>query len=48
MQVASIVPPFEFDYALAQKIAPLTVVYVLMLAFNNLCLKYVEVTFYQV
>lgn len=28
--------------------APLTIVYVLMLALNNLCLKYVEVTFYQV
>ena len=27
---------------------PLSVVYVLMLAFNNLCLNYVEVTFYQV
>ena len=30
------------------KIAPLSMIYVLMLAFNNLCLNYVEVTFYQV
>jgi GDP-fucose transporter C1 len=44
----SLVPPYEFDPIIARKVAPLTVVYVLMLAFNNLCLQYVEVTFYQV
>ncbi|KAG2183773.1 hypothetical protein INT43_006784 [Umbelopsis isabellina] len=44
----SIIPPYEFDFNIAKRVAPLTVVYVLMLAFNNLCLQYVEVTFYQV
>ncbi|KAI9270617.1 triose-phosphate transporter family-domain-containing protein [Phascolomyces articulosus] len=44
----SIIPPFEFDTNIAKRVAPLTFVYVMMLALNNLCLKYVEVTFYQV
>ncbi|KAI8391041.1 triose-phosphate transporter family-domain-containing protein [Radiomyces spectabilis] len=44
----SIIPPYEFDTKIAKKVAPLTFVYVMMLAMNNLCLKYVEVTFYQV
>ncbi|KAG2180962.1 hypothetical protein INT43_008544 [Umbelopsis isabellina] len=44
----SIIPPYEFDTSIAKKIAPLTFIYVMMLALNNLCLKYVEVTFYQV
>ncbi|KAF9355407.1 hypothetical protein BGX34_010492 [Mortierella sp. NVP85] len=44
----SMVPPFEFDLDVARKIAPLSVVYVLMLTLNNLCLQLVEVTFYQV
>jgi GDP-fucose transporter C1 len=44
----SIIPPYEFDTGIAKKIAPLTFIYVMMLALNNLCLKYVEVTFYQV
>ncbi|KAI9277903.1 triose-phosphate transporter family-domain-containing protein [Umbelopsis sp. AD052] len=44
----SLIPPYEFDPAIAIRIAPLTAIYVLMLVFNNLCLKYVEVTFYQV
>ncbi|ORZ16572.1 triose-phosphate transporter family-domain-containing protein [Absidia repens] len=44
----SIIPPFEFNPAIAKRVAPLTFVYVMMLALNNLCLKYVEVTFYQV
>jgi GDP-fucose transporter C1 len=43
----SFIPPYEFDPTIAVKVAPLTVIYVFMLAFNNLCLKYVEVTFYQ-
>jgi GDP-fucose transporter C1 len=33
---------------IAKRVAPLTFVYVGMLVLNNLCLKYVEVTFYQV
>lgn len=44
----SIIPPYEFDTNIAKRVAPLTFVYVMMLALNNLCLKYVEVTFYQV
>ncbi|OAD75793.1 hypothetical protein PHYBLDRAFT_110377 [Phycomyces blakesleeanus NRRL 1555(-)] len=44
----SIIPPYEFDLGIAKKVAPLTFVYVMMLALNNLCLRYVEVTFYQV
>ncbi|CEG72709.1 hypothetical protein RMATCC62417_08220 [Rhizopus microsporus] len=44
----SIIPPYEFDGTIAKRVAPLTVVYVGMLVLNNLCLKYVEVTFYQV
>ncbi|KAF9935114.1 hypothetical protein FBU30_007493 [Linnemannia zychae] len=42
------VPPFEFDLDNVRQIAPLSVVYVLMLTLNNLCLQLVEVTFYQV
>jgi GDP-fucose transporter C1 len=38
----------EFDVAKAKRILPLTVIFVLMMAFNNLCLLYVQVSFYQV
>lgn len=48
VKVLSMIPQYEFDKQLALKIAPLTVIYVLMLSFNNYCLKYVQVTFYQV
>ena len=41
-------PPFEFDFKTSQKVMPLSIVFVLMIALNNLCLQYVEVTFYQV
>jgi len=44
----SMIPPFEFDIEIAQKVMPLAVIFVGMMAFNNLCLYYVEVTFYQV
>ncbi|KAI9276107.1 triose-phosphate transporter family-domain-containing protein [Sporodiniella umbellata] len=44
----SIIPPYEYDLSIAKKVSPLTGVYVGMLVLNNLCLKYVEVTFYQV
>jgi len=44
----SIIPPLEFNPVIAQKVLPLAVVFVGMVAFNNLCLAYVEVTFYQV
>jgi GDP-fucose transporter C1 len=41
-------PGFEYQLATAQKVMPLSVVFVLMIALNNLCLQYVEVSFYQV
>ncbi|KAG9305259.1 hypothetical protein G9A89_001521 [Geosiphon pyriformis] len=44
----SLIPPFEFDLKIARKVMPLTFIYVMMIAFNNLCLEFVEVTFYQV
>ncbi|ORX86790.1 hypothetical protein K493DRAFT_268866 [Basidiobolus meristosporus CBS 931.73] len=44
----SAIPPFEFNQKIAKRVAPLTIIYVMMLALNNLCLKYVEVTFYQI
>ncbi|CAG8682172.1 14078_t:CDS:2, partial [Acaulospora morrowiae] len=47
-QSFSIIPPYELDMEVARKIAPLTFMYVMMLTFNNMCLQYVEVTFYQV
>jgi len=44
----SMIPPMEFDLAIAKKVAPLAVCFVGMVSFNNMCLLYVEVTFYQV
>lgn len=44
----SFMPPFEFSMPIAKKVAPLSFVYVAMIVFNNLCLQYVEVSFYQV
>lgn len=44
----ALIPPVEFDLQIAKSIAPLTAVFVCMLSFNNLCLRYVEVWFYQV
>ena len=41
-------PRAEFKPAVAQKVFPLSVVFVGMIAFNNLCLKWVEVSFYNV
>jgi len=44
----SFYPPFEYKLSIARKVMPLTFVFVAMIIFNNLCLKYVEVSFYQV
>ena len=44
----SFVPPYEFKWDVAKQILRLTLVYLGMILFNNLCLKYVEVSFYQV
>jgi GDP-fucose transporter C1 len=41
-------PPFEYETETAKKVMPLTLVFVLMIALNNLCLQYVEVSFYQI
>jgi len=47
-QSLSLIPPLEFNPVIAQKVLPLAVIFVGMVAFNNLCLAFVEVTFYQV
>ena len=44
----SFFPPFEYKLDIARKVLPLTFVFLGMIVFNNLCLKYVEVSFYQV
>lgn len=44
----SFFPPFEYKIEKAKKVLPLTFVFLGMIVFNNLCLKYVEVSFYQV
>eukprot|EP01112_Ceratiomyxa_fruticulosa_P018952 TRINITY_DN6134_c0_g2_i3.p1 TRINITY_DN6134_c0_g2~~TRINITY_DN6134_c0_g2_i3.p1 ORF type:complete len:347 (-),score=60.68 TRINITY_DN6134_c0_g2_i3:355-1395(-) len=41
-------PPFQFNTTVAQGVVPLTCVLIGMVSFNNLCLQYVEVSFYQV
>lgn len=46
--VFSLFAPLEWDWAIAKKVIPLTVVWLLMMATSNICLKYTEVTFYQV
>jgi GDP-fucose transporter C1 len=48
IKMFSMVTPYEMKLELARKIVPLSIVYVMMLAMNNICLQYVEVTFYQV
>lgn len=42
------VPRFELRRDVSLRVLPLSAVFVAMIGFNNLCLKYVEVTFYQV
>lgn len=46
--VFSIFAPLEWDWNIAKKVIPLTIVWLLMMATSNICLKYTEVTFYQV
>jgi len=41
-------PTWQFKLQVAQQILPLTFVFLGMVVFNNLCLKYVQVSFYQV
>lgn len=44
----SFFPPFEFELPKAQQILKVSGIFVGMITFNNLCLQYVEVHFYQV
>jgi GDP-fucose transporter C1 len=48
VQAFSYLPDLEFKWEVAQSITPLTLVYVGMLVFNNLCLNYVDVHLYQI
>lgn len=41
-------PKAEYNISTAKRILPLSIVFVGMITFNNLCLKYVEVSFYTV
>jgi len=41
-------PDFEYDRTRAKAVMPLSLIFVAMVLFNNLCLKYVEVSFYQI
>lgn len=41
-------PIFKFNWMTSFRILPLTCVFILMIVFNNLCLKYVQVSFYNV
>jgi GDP-fucose transporter C1 len=44
----SFLPDLEFKWDVAKEISPLTIVYIGMLAFNNLCLNYVDIHLYQI
>jgi GDP-fucose transporter C1 len=44
----TLIPPYEFNMDVARRVAPLTSIFCAMILFNNLCLQYVEVSFYQV
>ncbi|XP_006157830.1 GDP-fucose transporter 1 [Tupaia chinensis] len=41
-------PPLHLDLRVARSVLPLSVVFIGMITFNNLCLKYVGVAFYNV
>jgi GDP-fucose transporter C1 len=41
-------PQMEYDHQIAYKVMPLSLIFLGMIVFNNLCLKYVEVSFYHV
>ena len=40
--------PLRFSWSLALQVFPLSVLFCLMVTMSNLCLKYVEVSFYQI
>lgn len=41
-------PPVGFDVKTSREVLPLSVVFICMITFNNLCLKYVGVAFYTI
>uniref|UniRef100_A0A0N5BUE5 TPT domain-containing protein n=1 Tax=Strongyloides papillosus TaxID=174720 RepID=A0A0N5BUE5_STREA len=41
-------PPMDFKVGISRKIGPLSIIFVAMITFNNLCLQYVGVSFYYV
>ncbi|XP_056135316.1 GDP-fucose transporter 1 [Lampris incognitus] len=41
-------PSFKFDLKISREVLPLSIVFISMITFNNLCLKYVGVAFYTV
>lgn len=41
-------PKAQYNLEVGKKILPLSIIFVGMISFNNLCLKYVEVSFYNV
>ncbi|XP_071815701.1 GDP-fucose transporter 1-like isoform X1 [Apostichopus japonicus] len=41
-------PPLKFDYKISREVLPLSIIFVGMITFNNLCLKYVGVAFYNI
>jgi len=41
-------PKVEYNFATSARVFPLSVIFVCMITFNNLCLKWVEVSFYNV
>jgi len=48
IKVFSFFPPLELDLKKSRRILPLTLVFLGMIIFNNLCIKYVEVSFYYI
>ncbi len=41
-------PPFKIDLKIAREVLPLSLIFVGMIAFNNLCLKHVSISFYMI
>eukprot|EP00871_Galdieria_phlegrea_P000591 jgi/Galph1/1532/GphlegSOOS_G225.1 len=41
-------PKFDLNLNTCIRLLPLSIIFTLMVVFNNICLKYVEVSFYQV
>ena len=47
-KIAKSFPDIKFSWHLALRVFPLSILYCLMVTMSNLCLKYVEVSFYQI